>query len=250
MRYYITSIFFILLVYASYLLLDGCVLWLVWIGLSLFYIGLLVYGSIEIASQFYVRTVCLKKQANGCVAITFDDGPESENTPEILALLKQYEAKASFFVVGKQCEAYPEMLKKTADAGHLIGNHSYSHSYFFPLFSVSNIRKELTKTQEIIKHSIGEEPLFFRPPFGVTNPLIYRALFPFHFTVVGWSIRTFDTVRTKEQVLHKIQSKVQDGAVILLHSTTKDILWILKNTLELLEEKSLKVVRIDELINR
>jgi len=247
MKYYLTSILLVILVLGTYFLPIEGYRWIIWIVLMFIYIGLLIYGSINISSQFYVKTFCGNKHSAGCVAITFDDGPEDINTLEILSLLKKYSAKANFFVIGEKCELYPEIFKQIDNEGHLIGNHSFSHHNNFPMLSVKHMYREIERTQNIALKIINKELKYFRPPFGVTNPIIYKTLRKFNFTVIGWTIRTFDTMKTKEEVLMKIEDNVMSGDVILLHSTTKDIIWILEKTLKYLDKKKLKSVRIDEL---
>src|SRR5690606_35805009 len=109
-------------------------------------------------------------------AITFDDGPHPEFTPKVLNLLKKYDAKATFFCIGKHIELYPDIFKSIVEAGHTIGNHTYSHANDFGFFSVEKVISELQQTNAIIKQQIGLDARLYRPAFGVTNPRIKKAL--------------------------------------------------------------------------
>ncbi len=100
------------------------------------------------------------------IALTFDDGPDPADTPAILDLLKQYEAKATFFVVGKRVEMYPELAKREIVEGHEIANHTYSHSYFRKRMGGEKIQNEILKAEQAIFTTTGEKPHLFRPPGG------------------------------------------------------------------------------------
>src|SRR5580765_718578 len=99
--------------------------------------------------------------------LTFDDGPNSNYTPKILDILKENNIKATFFVCGKNVKKNPEILKRIADEGHLIGNHSYSHSL---LKSIIFFSPEVEKTNNMVKEIVGKTPKFYRAPYGLTMP--------------------------------------------------------------------------------
>lgn len=247
MRFYFITIIFILSVCLVYITVSQEYSFLTTMILATIYLSVSAYGSIQISSQMYVKTFCKKVQAKGRIAISFDDGPEPINTQKILAILKKYNAKASFFEIGKKCELNTDIVRQIHADGHLIGNHTYSHSNYFPLFNVRKMRRDIKATQDVINKITHEKVKYFRPPFGVTNPLLRRAISAFDFIIAGWSIRTLDTVKSKEEVINKIKNKVKSGDIILLHSTTESIDLILEQTLIYLKSKSLKAVRIDEI---
>lgn len=249
MRYYLSLTILILLALGTYFFVPISYHIIIWLMLLLIYLVIAIYGCIKISSQIYVKTLCKNTKAIGRVSITFDDGPETKYTPQILKLLEKYNAKASFFVIGEKCVLCSDILKEIDNSGHLLGNHSFKHKNTFPILNVKNLIKEINQTQVIVKKIIGKDMQYFRPPFGVTNPLLFRALRKFDFKVIGWSIRTLDTVKSKEEVLGKIKLNVKSGDIILLHSTTSDIAWILENTLKYLEQKSLKSITLDQLLS-
>ncbi len=215
--------------------------------LTIIIIGVSAWGASNISSGLYVKTTNKFENTDGKIVLTFDDGPD-KNTPEILELLEKYNAKASFFIIGEKAIANKEIIEEIYKKGHLIGNHSYNHKWKFPLQKVKDIKEEISKTQQIISDITNEDCKYFRPPFGVTNPLISMALRSFHFNVIGWNIRSLDTVKTKEEALNNVISNIKSGDIVLLHDTTKDIIWILEEVFKILKERQLKAVRIDELM--
>ena len=98
------------------------------------------------------------------IALTFDDGPDKDFTPQVLDILKKYDIKATFFVVGENVGWNPEILKREYEEGHAIGNHTYTHINVAKR-DYSEVDKEINKTQETIKKVIGKEPSLFRPPY-------------------------------------------------------------------------------------
>jgi len=151
-------------------------------------------------------------------------------------------------LIGKMAGVFPEVVRQIALKGHQIGNHSYSHSNFFPLFRSSRIRKEIRETNQVLKKA-GAGPIsFFRPPFGVTNPNIARGLKNTGLKVAGWSIRSFDTRNEPaEKVVRRILDRIREGDVILLHETSRNILQILEQLLPEIGEKGLRCVSLDQL---
>ncbi len=217
-------------------------------SLSTLYSGILIWGASSINSQLFIRTIC--KNNNGKqVAITFDDGPDESNTGEILNVLSKYNSKASFFFIGSKIEKHQELAKEVCYGRHTIGNHTFTHANNFPIKSKKAIKVEIEKAQEIIKSVTGKDNVYFRPPFGVTNPTIAKAIKGLNLKVIGWSIRSFDTVhKSKEQTLKRVLSKIKGGDIILLHDTTTGIAWITEQILKHLEQNGLKAVSIEEFL--
>lgn len=100
------------------------------------------------------------------IALTFDDGPDPMDTPEILDLLKQYDVRATFFVIGEKVKMYPELVKREALEGHEIANHTYNHIYFNKRMLEDKIHKEILYAEQIILDTTGHKPKLFRPPGG------------------------------------------------------------------------------------
>jgi peptidoglycan/xylan/chitin deacetylase (PgdA/CDA1 family) len=213
------------------------------------YVSLTVWGSACIQSQMFVKTFNSNTLASNKVALTFDDGPHVENTPKLLEILNQYKAKASFFLIGANIAKHPEIAKRIVAEGHLIGNHSYYHGNLFSLQLPRAIKKEIQQTQTEIEHITQHKNCWFRPPYGVTNPLISLALSKLNLKVIGWSLRSFDTGnKTKELILKQIIDRIKGGDIILLHDKTEHVCWLTQEILIYLKNNNLKAVTVEELL--
>jgi peptidoglycan/xylan/chitin deacetylase (PgdA/CDA1 family) len=182
--------------------------------------------------------------------LTFDDGPIAGNTEAILNILKTHAVPAAFFCIGRRIAENPGILKRISDEGHVMGNHSFWHGTFFDLQSASAIREELTSTDRVIYEHTGLKPRFFRPPYGVTNPMVASAVQRNGYITVGWTIRSLDTVsKDSGKLLRRIIRAVKHGDIILLHDSSEHMIEILPSLLKEVQKVGLKVVRLDELIN-
>ena len=133
--------------------------------------------------------------------------------------------------------------------GHVIGNHSWMHSSLFPMQSSKRIRSSLLETRRTIEEVTGVPNPLFRPPYGVTNPPIAKALKGLSFKVIGWSVRSLDTKNEPVEVVFKrIQSKIKGGDIILLHDTSKNIIPLLNKLLPWLKSMNYELVTVDELM--
>jgi len=215
--------------------------------LAVVYLLFITIGSVFIRLNFYFKSLNRAQTNQKEIAITFDDGPDLETTPQVLALLEKYKAKVTFFCIGNQIEKEPELLRMIDKAGHLIGNHSFSHAHFFSLSSLKSMMEELEKTNRLIEQSIGKKPKLFRPPFGVTNPTIANALIKTGMISAGWSLRSLDTVKHSDHVIKKLKRKLKAGDVVLLHDNRKNAVKILESFLPWLEENHFEAVGLDEL---
>lgn len=184
------------------------------------------------------------------VAITFDDGPNPNFTPEILKLLQTYNAKATFFYIGKQVEKHPELIKSIIEQGHTIGNHSYTHSKFFDFYGKQRVIEEVQKTDAVVLAITGKKTTLFRPPYGVTNPAIAKAIKQTNHKVIGWNIRSLDTLKTNEDaILKRITKNIKPGSVILLHDTQAITVSVLEQLLLFLQINGYQSITIDAIFN-
>ncbi len=224
--------------------------YLVFVAAALVYIGVLIYGSFYIGSNLYLKPILSAKTEEKKIALTFDDGPHETITPVILELLGKFDIAAAFFCVGRKISANPELLKKMDDRGHLIGNHTYSHSNWFDFYSMRRMVKELKETERLVEQIINRKVRFFRPPFGVTNPALAKAVKRCNYITVGWNIRSLDTSKWKnsEKIVSRIIRKIKPGSIILLHDQHPDIGTILEKLVEHTDETGYEIVRLDELI--
>ena len=157
------------------------------------------------------------------VALTFDDGPSPEHTPQILDLLDAGRAKATFFVIAKKALAPPELLRSIAARGHAIGVHGYDHDRLLSLRSPQRVSDDIEKAIDAVTSITGERPVLYRPPVGLTSPRIAQALEWFDVTVVGWSVRALDGVKgaSPDRVITRVKRGLRDGAIILLHDAAE-----------------------------
>jgi len=197
----------------------------------------------------YIKSLCNGSRTIKNVALTFDDGPHSEITPAILDLLDLYNAKATFFCTGESIVNNRDLLKEIDNRGHAIGNHTWSHSHGKNLFTASSLSSDIKKNQDLILEVIGKKAKLFRPPFGVTNPPIAKALRNFNFHIIGWSLRSFDTINNPEKVINKVIKKVKPGDIILFHDNRSNTIEVLKSVLDFLQSNNYGMVRVDELLN-
>jgi peptidoglycan/xylan/chitin deacetylase (PgdA/CDA1 family) len=215
----------------------------------LFWLGFLVWGTSTIQSGFFVKAYCGGPGSSNKIAITFDDGPHPMTLP-VLELLKKHQVKATFFCIGKQIEKHPEIFQKTIENGHTVGNHSYSHSNYFGFFSSKKVKNELDKTDALIKKYTGKKPELFRPPFGLTNLHIKKALDRTKHHTIGWNIRSFDTaIQSEEKILNRIKKRLQPGCIILLHDTSQKSVNVLEQLLIYINNENYEMVSVDQLLN-
>ena len=154
------------------------------------------------------------------VALTYDDGPNPPHTQAMLAMLAQHGVKATFFLKGRNVEAYPESVQAVAQAGHEIGNHSYSHR---PMWSLSkpSMREEVVRTGELIEKVLGQRPVLFRPPYGLQGPGLKMALDELGMPSILMSSNGADWEETDPALIaNKILESIEPGSIILLHEGT------------------------------
>ena len=168
----------------------------------------------------------------------------------VLDLLAKYDAKATFFLIGKNVEKHPEITKQIIKEEHTIGNHSFAHSNNYGFLSTQNVIADIKITQEIVKDISNLNMQFFRPPFGVTNPNIAKSVKKLKLKTFGWSIRSLDTREVDpDRVFNKISSKIKKGDVILMHDNSERSIIILKKLLQFLKNKKLKSVTLEHLFD-
>ena len=216
--------------------------WGYYLTLGLLFVGLLSWGVFDIRLGYFIPTLYhLKDSQKRQVVLTFDDGP-TELTPLFLDLLKQYEAKAVFFCIGRQIAQYPQIVQRIKQEGHLICNHTYNHIPQNSFASTATMTKEIQQTDALLAQ-LGIITPYFRPPYGVTNPHIARAAKRTGKMVVGWDIRSLDTIIEDETRLwSRVLSKLSQGNIILMHDTSLRTLRLLERLLKYLKENDYQVV--------
>ena len=220
-----------------------------WIVVAI-YLGVVAYGTSVLSAQFFLPVMYKGSRSSNSVALTFDDGPIAGNTDEVLRILQAHNVHAAFFCIGNRVESNPELTKRIFESGHLIGNHSYWHRATYDLQSGATIGKELIDTDQAIFKTIGAKPAFFRPPYGVTNPMVASAVKRGGYKTIGWSVRSFDTmIKDSKVLMERITRSLKGGDVILLHDYCNITLEILPDLLDHINKVGLKIVRVDQLLN-
>lgn len=246
-RHFVVTIIFLVLLIGS-LTVDGMVeVPMAWyIVLVALYLIISAVGSIVLSLQYFVP---VRSHGSKGISITFDDGPIPGKTDKILELLSAHDIKAAFFCIGEKVVASPLLAQRIHDEGHLLGNHSFFHHATFDLQSASMITRELRQTDAAIASVVGKRPKMFRPPYGVTNPMVGLAVSRGNYTVIGWSVRSFDTViKDPEKLFSRVTKNLKDGDVILFHDQSDSMLSILPRLIDHVKKAGLKIVRVDELL--
>lgn len=183
------------------------------------------------------------------IAISFDDGPTINYTPEIIKVLFEKNVKAAFFCIGERINGNENILKQLHNEGHIIGNHSYSHRFWFDLYSSEKMLNEMKQMDNKMVQITGLKPKFFRPPYGVTNPNLRKAILKGNYIPIGWNVRSMDTViKNKEKLFNNVVRSLRPGAIILFHDTSKATLEILPRFIEETKGKGYEIVRLDILL--
>lgn len=149
------------------------------------------------------------------ICLTFDDGPSPAITPKLLDLLKQYNVHATFFLVGKNAERYPDLVKRMIDEGHEVGNHSYDHPQLTTL-SVDGFMSQINGTNDIIYNATGVKPKYLRPPYGSKNQVMKDTI-PMPFILWNVDPEDWNKTATKESISQNVLDNVSDGGIVLSH---------------------------------
>lgn len=189
------------------------------------------------------------------VALTFDDGPDDVFTPQILDILKKYDVKATFFLVGENVSSNSDIVKREFEEGHEIGNHTFTHINVAKK-SYDEIYNEIIKTQEAIKEVIGVEPKLFRPPYRAISRNMCDIIKNKDMNIVLWS--NLDPRDWSNPgvyyIVNTIETKVKNGNIILLHdynnlrNSRSQTIQALESVIPFLKEKGYKFVTVSELI--
>lgn len=242
--------FVALVILAGFFLFSDFPLWPILLVMGL-WLALTVMGSFNIQRNYFLRAFHHRHGiSDKKIAITFDDGPHPTITPRVLDILDKYDAKATFFCIGKQMENYPYLAELIVESGHTIGQHSYSHSNGFGFFSAHKVLNEIKKYNKLTNSILGKRLLLFRPPFGVTNPAIAKAVKSAGLTVIGWRIRSLDTItKSTEKIFERIVKDLRPADIILLHDTNERCPVVLERLLQFTEEQTYRPVTVDHLLN-
>lgn len=151
------------------------------------------------------------------VYLTLDDGPSPETTPVLLEFFRQHNVKATFFLIGQECERYPELVQAIHNDGHAIGNHSWSH-LLLPKLTASQQEGEIVRTQEVIGELTGAKPNLFRPPYGLMDARTFGVLSEQQIKTVYWTAVPEDwQIPGAKRVVRRVMYQLFPGSLIVLH---------------------------------
>lgn len=214
-------------------------------------------GQTESSAKYYHdnkdNVYVHKNTEEKLVALTLDDGPHEVKTEKILAVLDKYKVKATFFVIGQNAEKNPQLVKKAAELGHEIGNHTYDHKSIYKL-SGEILCEDVEKCSNVIKGITGKKPKLFRPPEGFMNDTIASAVAENGYDVILWKVDTYDWKgKSAAEIASNVIRSVKSGDIILMH----DYIWRQSHTAEALDiiipqllERGYKFVTVSELIDK
>ncbi|WP_342573136.1 polysaccharide deacetylase family protein [Solibacillus sp. FSL K6-1781] len=198
--------------------------------------------------QFFGGLTYQAETKDKVIALTFDDGP-TKNVDQLLPLLDEYKVKATFFLIGNEIEKHPEEAKKLIEAGHQIGNHTYSHKRMV-LKSPSFIEEEIEKTDELIR-SIGYEgEIDFRPPYGKKFVGLPYYLNKTNRETIMWSLDPETYYTRVDEEINYVMKNIQPGSIILLHpmyDQTGGTLEVVETILKELSNEGYRFLTVDEL---
>lgn len=204
--------------------------------------------------QKYADTFKTNGPSTKKVALTFDDVPDPRFTPQVLDVLKKYNVRATFFIVGSRAEKHPDLVKRIVKEGHMVGNHSYNHPEFSKL-SMNAFRKQILHTGDIIQRLAGYTPKMIRPPYGDINEEQLRWAAKQHYSIVNWNVDSLDWKGlSKEQVKDNILSAVKPGSIVLQHagggvgSNLNGTIKALPEIIEELRNRGYELVTLDEML--
>ena len=179
------------------------------------------------------------------IALTFDDGPSAAWTPALLDGVKERGVKATFFLIGENADKNPEIVKRMAEEGHLIGNHTYHHVELTKV-SENEARLELADTSAVIVRITGKEPEYMRPPFGAWQRKLEQEI---QMLPVLWTIDPLDwTTENQDEIVNKVVTEAEENDIILLHDCYKSSIEAGLRIVDILQEEGFVFVTVDELL--
>jgi peptidoglycan/xylan/chitin deacetylase (PgdA/CDA1 family) len=152
------------------------------------------------------------------VALTFDDGPNPEFTPEVLDILDKYHVKATFFMIGSEMEKYPEIVKEVVARGHVIGNHTYTHPHDIELDTEAQVIRELDQCEQVIERMTGRRTHLFRPPRGLVDSTVFTIAEEEGYRTILWTVSAdHHDAPTPKLMAQRVLKHIRPGGIILAH---------------------------------
>lgn len=189
------------------------------------------------------------------VALTFDDGPDSVYTPQIMDVLKEHKIKATFFLIGNRAELFPEVIKRMVKEGHVVGNHTMNHPDILKL-NQAQTEKEIMDCEQVLAKYTGYNTALFRSPYGSLDPDKVRFIKKQGYKIIAWNVDSLDWKSlSAEQVKYNILDNVREGSIILQHSSggkeenLEGTVAALPEIIEILRGEGYKFVTVPELLD-
>jgi peptidoglycan/xylan/chitin deacetylase (PgdA/CDA1 family) len=249
-KYKVENLIFIVLIgIAIYLVYSKQIPFYLILILLFFHSIIIALGAYFIQFNFFVKSFNKGINSTKSISLTFDDGPH-ENTLKVIEVLKKYDIKASFFLIGKNIKGKEDILKKIIDDGHLVGNHSYKHDFWYSIKSVKNLVADIHQNNAAISSITGLIPNWFRPPYGVTNPRIANAIKATNMKSIGWSIRSYDTVGADTNAtLNRICKQINGADIVLMHDHLDTTAQLLEDLILYCKKEKIEILPLDKMIN-
>lgn len=190
--------------------------------------------------EWYGRALNRVQGGGKQIALTFDDGPNGPHTLRLLEVLAKHGVKATFFMIGRYVRQKPELAREVAKAGHVVGNHTFTHPLLI-FKSEAEIRRELTECEQALADVVGEHSRLFRPPFGGRRPAVFRLARELGLEPVMWNVTGYDWDAPSVEHIERKAGRAKAGGVVLLHDG---------GHLEMGADRSKTVEAVDRLIKR
>lgn len=206
--------------------------------------------------KMFPETFYRKGQGSGNqIALTFDDGPNTIYTPQILDILKQYDVPATFFVMGSRVERHPEVAQRIVAEGHVIGNHTWNHPDLRKV-SVDELVDEMNQTEDAIVRTTGQRPALMRPPYGAINPNVLQGLKDIEYKVINWSVDSVDwRDQDVDQILINTLPGIEGNDIVLFHDAGGEsqsrtaTVEMLPELIKTLKMQGYEFVTVDQILN-
>lgn len=184
---------------------------------------LLLWPTLVANSQWWGPVITSFQTSDREVWLTIDDGPSPAHTVKILDVLEQFNARATFFVIGQKAEEHPHLITEILARGHTLANHTHTHPRFwFWCATAARVRREIDRCAETLRTTPDRPANFFRAPAGMKNMFVHLALARRDLALIGWTVRGLDSVKgDAARVAARIEKQTRPGAIILLHENLR-----------------------------
>ena len=190
------------------------------------------------------------------IALTFDDGPDPRFTEDVLNVLNQYNVSGTFFLMGSRAIAYPEIVKRINNEGHVIGNHTYFHPNLVKEADIPTLEREVTRTENTLNDIIDYRTSLFRPPYGFLYNELVEKLAEMQYLIIGWSVDSLDWEEDPPEIIaSNVLDNVHPGAIILMHDGADwdgdrtNTIAALRQIIPALQKQGYEFVTVPELLN-